>query len=99
MEFMEPYKQCVAELCDLHRVDRLYMFGSVSRGQMTDESDVDLLVRFKPFDVALYFENYMALKSKLGQLLGREVDLLEEQTLSNPYLIRSIERDKRLIYG
>jgi predicted nucleotidyltransferase len=99
MEFMEPYKQRVAELCDLHRVDRLYMFGSVSRGQMTDESDVDLLVRFKPFDVALYFENYMALKSKLGQLLGREVDLLEEQTLSNPYLIRSIERDKHLIYG
>ncbi len=96
---MEPYKQRVAELCDLHRVDRLYMFGSVSRGQMTDESDVDLLVRFKPFDVALYFENYMALKSKLGQLLGREVDLLEEQTLSNPYLIRSIERDKHLIYG
>jgi predicted nucleotidyltransferase len=99
MGFIDPYRQQLSELCDLHRVDRMYMFGSASRGQMTDESDVDLLVRFKPFDVALYFENYMALKSKLGQLLGREVDLLEEQTLSNPYLIRSIERDKHLIYG
>lgn len=99
MGFIEPYRQRLAELCELHRVDRMYMFGSASRGQMTDESDVDLLVRFKPFDVALYFENYMALKSKLGQLLGREVDLVEEQTLSNPFLIRSIERDKHLIYG
>lgn len=66
---------------------------------MNENSDVDLLVSFKPFDISKYFENYMSLKESLKKLLGREVDLLEEQTLKNPFLIRSINRNKSLIYG
>jgi len=31
--------------------------------------------------------------------LSREVDIIEEKTLSNPYLIESINKSKILIYG
>jgi len=41
----------------------------------------------------------MELKENLESLFGRKVDLLEEQTLKNPILIRSINESKELIYG
>jgi predicted nucleotidyltransferase len=56
-------------------------------------------VKFKSFDLKLYFINYIDLKNKLKNLLYREIDLVEEQTLKNPYLISSIEENKELIYG
>jgi hypothetical protein len=50
-------------------------------------------------DLAKYFQNYMELKENLESLFGRKVDLLEEQTLKNPILIKSINKSKELIYG
>jgi predicted nucleotidyltransferase len=46
-----------------------------------------------------YFENYISLQIFLENLFERKVDLLEEQTLKNPYLIQSINQDKVKIYG
>jgi predicted nucleotidyltransferase len=40
----------------------------------------------------------MDFKERLEKLFGREVDLVEEQTLRNPILIRSINKSKQLIY-
>lgn len=77
----------------------MYVFGSASTETMNENSDVDLLVKFKSFDLSKYFENYMSLKETLKKLLNREVDLLEERTLKNSFLIRSIERSKELVYG
>jgi len=77
----------------------MYVFGSASTETMNENSDVDLLVKFKSFDLAQYFENYMSLKAELKKVLNREVDLLEEQTLKKPFLVRFIERSKELIYG
>lgn len=99
MSFIEPYRAQIQAECEKHNVKSLYVFGSASTGTMNENSDVDLLVSFKRFDISKYFENYMSLKESLKELLGREVDLLEEQTLKNPFLIRSINRNKSLIYG
>jgi predicted nucleotidyltransferase len=41
----------------------------------------------------------MNFKSNLENLFGREVDLVEEQTLKNPILINSINKSKELVYG
>lgn len=99
MCFIDPYRAQIDEACRNHQVKTMYVFGSALSDAMNENSDVDLLVRFKPFDLALYFENYMSLKETLKKVFNREVDLLEEQTLKNPFLIRSIERNKELIYG
>lgn len=87
------------KLCILHNVESMYLFGSALNTNFKDSSDLDLLVKFKPIELATYFENYVNLKEKLEDLFGREVDLLEEQTLKNPILIQSIEKSKKLIYG
>jgi predicted nucleotidyltransferase len=86
-------------LCNLYNVEKMYLFGSAVNSSFNDKSDIDLLVKFKPIELAQYFDNYLNFKEKLESLFGREVDLLEEQTLKNPILIQSINKSKELIYG
>jgi uncharacterized protein len=99
MSFKEQYKEQLIDLCKRYNVETLYLFGSAQSETMNEHSDVDLLVKFKKFNLAKYFQNYIDFKTKLQELFNRKVDLLEEQTLSNPYLIKSINKNKELIYG
>ena len=86
-------------LCTMYNVEKMYLFGSALNSNFNKKSDIDLLVKFKSFDLSKYFDNYMGLKERLEKLFGREVDLVEEQTLRNPILINSINKSKELIYG
>ena len=43
--------------------------------------------------------NRFDFKYALENLFGREVDLLEEQTIKNPYLKKNVDATKTLIYG
>lgn len=99
MYLINQNKEIIKNLCETHNVDKLYLFGSATTSNFKEDSDLDFLVKFKPFDLKLYFLNYIDFKTKLKELLRREIDLLEEQTLKNPYLISSIEENKELIYG
>lgn len=92
-------KSAIELLCEKHKVEELYVFGSAVTGEMTDESDIDFLVRFKSFDLNNYFLNYLEFKMALEKVTGKKVDLIEKQTLKNPILIQSIEKSKELLYG
>jgi predicted nucleotidyltransferase len=87
------------KLCINYNVEKMYLFGSVLNSKFNDNSDIDLLVKFREIDLAEYFDNYINFKEKLAELFGREVDLVEEQTLRNPILIKSINNSKELVYG
>jgi hypothetical protein len=41
----------------------------------------------------------VGLKNRLEKIFGRNIDLVEEQTLRNPILINSIRNSMELIYG
>jgi len=86
-------------LCRKYNVNQLYLFGSYSTGNFTPQSDIDFLVRFDEVDLYNYFDNYLELKQNLEQLLNVSVDLVEEQTVKNPFLLHSINQSKQLIYG
>jgi predicted nucleotidyltransferase len=96
---INQHKKKIDLLCETHKVDKLYLFGSATNETFNNESDIDLLVKFKSFDLKDYFINYLDLKEQLKKLFNREVDLVEEQTLKNPFLIKSINKNKSLIYG
>ncbi len=64
-------------------VARLAIFGSVARGQARADSDVDILVEFKPG--AKTFSRFLALSELLESLLGRRVELVTKEALS-PFL-------------
>lgn len=91
--------ESLKKLCNVYNVDTMYLFGSALTSNFNDQSDIDFLVKFKPIELSNYLDNYLHLKEKLESLLGRKVDLLEEQTLKNPILIKSINKSKELIYG
>ncbi|MFC2110553.1 nucleotidyltransferase family protein [Bacteroidota bacterium] len=96
---IEKNIQRVKTLCRKHKVEKLYLFGSATNNSFTDKSDIDFLVSFDKNDLNQYFENYISFKEKLGKLFKRDIDLVEEQTLKNPILINSINKNKELIYG
>lgn len=99
MKLINRHIHKLKELCGEYHVDELYVFGSVAKGDNTDSSDVDLLVKFGNVNPLNYFDNYINFKEKLTKLFLKNVDLIEVQTLNNPILIRAINRDKILIYG
>jgi predicted nucleotidyltransferase len=80
-------------------VDKLYLFGSIVGKNFNENSDIDFVVRFKNIELLKYSDNYFDLKFSLEDLLKRTVDLLEEQSLKNPYFLESLNESKRLIYG
>lgn len=93
----ELMKQQIADYFKTQPVLKAWLFGSFARGEETPESDVDILFvpdrSGKPFTLFTMGGMYMDLK----ELLGREVDLVEEGCLL-PFAVESANRDKQLIY-
>lgn len=65
-------------LFDRYGVSAISVFGSVARGESTEESDIDLLVEFSQPIGLLQF---VGLKRSLEELLGRPVDLVTPKAL------------------
>ena len=99
MSIVEANIGPIRDLCRKHKVNRLFVFGSVLTNRFNNSSDVDFIVNFSGVDLFDYADNYFDLKSSLENLLNRDVDLLEEQAISNPYLRQSIDSSKQLVYG
>lgn len=87
------------KLCSSLNIRRLYVFGSAVSDKFNDSSDIDLLISFsEDLSVEEYTQNYFKLHYKLRELFNRDIDIVTEKTLSNPYLIESINETKELIY-
>jgi len=89
----------VVELCKKYKVKTLYAFGSVLTRRFNKNSDIDLIVDFQNIPVEKYFDNYCDFKFSLEDIFNREVDLLEEKGIRNPFFRNIIEKKKRLVYG
>lgn len=93
----QTMQKVIADYFETQPVLKAWIFGSFARGEETPKSDVDILIvpdrSGKPFTLFTMGGMYMDLK----ELLGREVDLVEEGAL-RPYAAASVNRDKKLIY-
>lgn len=98
MKLIENNIQKIVALCKKYKVNKLFVFGSILTNRFNDNSDVDLVVSFNKAEVSDYFDNYFDFKYALEELFGREVDLLEEQTIKNPYLKKNVDVTKILIH-
>jgi len=98
MNIIEQNIEIIRDLCTKHKVSRLFVFGSVLKNNLKKNSDIDLIVDFGEIDVYDYADNYFDLKYSLENLFKRNVDLLENKAINNPYLRQSIDSTKQLIY-
>lgn len=89
----------IIELCSRYNVSELYAFGSVLTEHFDDDSDIDLLVDFEKMNVSGYADNYFDFKFALEKIFNRKVDLLENKAIKNPFLKKSIDSSKKIIYG
>ncbi len=76
---MRPTRDQVLETISSHADElrrlgakNLAIFGSIARGEGTDDSDIDILVELQPKT----FDSYMDVKFCLERILGRSVDLV-----------------------
>ena len=86
-------------LCEAHDIKEMFVFGSACTEKFSDQSDIDILISFNDISIEKYTDNYFDLHYKLEELFKRKVDLMTENSLSNPYLIESIEETKQLLYA
>jgi len=100
IKLIEESQKALQELCLKHRVHRLELFGSAAgQGFDPESSDIDFLVEFHQLRDNEYAEAYFGLLEDLKALYKREVDLVVESAVKNPYLRQSIDRSRKLLYA
>ena len=87
-------------LCRKYGVKTLCVFGSILTPRFNENSDVDFSATFYPEDDPLVAgENRIQFYISLEDLMGRRIDLVDEDNLKNPYFKEELEETKQLIYG
>lgn len=85
----------IRKILKANRVERAYLFGSACEMNFADSSDVDLLIRFSDsVDAEERGELWWNIYFSLEELLKRNVDLLTENSLTNPFFISEIEKKR-----
>lgn len=98
---IEDKQKELAEICRQYDVVRLEIFGSAARGTDFDleTSDADFLVEFKQGSELGAFQQFFGLADALRNALGRDVDLVEDGAIRNPYLKAAIDKSKEVVYA
>lgn len=99
MNLIQNYNKEIENLCKTHKVKSLHAFGSVLTENFNVNSDLDFVVDFQQIDVLDYGDNYYSLKFALEDIFNRNVDLLEQKAIVNPFFLKTINQNKKLIYG
>ncbi len=77
-EIISTLKERKKELEEKYKVKRIGVFGSFSRGEEKEDSDIDILVEFtEPVGFFLFID----LENYLSSLLGEKVDLVTKNAL------------------
>ena len=66
--------KAIREYCATQPIERLSLFGSALRDELTPESDIDLLVEYRP-DTTVTLLTLAGHEIDLAHLMGRKVDL------------------------
>ena len=99
-EFIKSRRAEIAELCRMHNVRRLAVFGSAVRDDFDPErSDVDLLFEFDSDSADQYFRRLGEFEEGLVRLFRRNVDLVEPNGIRNPYVKRTVLQDLKELHA
>jgi|SRR5690349_2585958 len=101
IDVISQHLEDIRALCREYGVVRLDIFGSATREDFDPQcSDIDLLVEFAPgTDLGPWMARFFELQERLEAVLGRKVDLAMAKGVRNPYLLGSIDQDRRVLYA
>ena len=92
-EVLRKLEEHLPEIRERFFIETLGIFGSVSRGEDTPESDVDVLYKFK--DGVRIYQKFLELNDYLENLFGRHVDMAAYDWI-DPYMKASVLQDSIL---
>lgn len=100
MHLITDNLQNIIALCKKYKVRTLYVFGSILTSRFNDKSDVDFSATFNhDSDPLVAGENFMNFYMDLENLMGRKIDLVDEEFIKNKYFREELNETKKLIYG
>jgi predicted nucleotidyltransferase len=95
---LENIESKACDILKLYPVKKAAFFGSAARGDITDTSDIDVIVEFLPDTRGIIF---FGLHSDLQEALSCHVDLITYDALyteSKPGFKENVLREARVIY-
>lgn len=90
---IEEVKRKITPVLQRYPVKRAALFGSVVRGEMQEESDIDILVEI---DKSLNLLDFIGIKQEIEDVLERRVDLVEYETIK-PLVRAAVLKEQVLI--
>lgn len=87
-DLLQGKRDAILKLAAQYGASNVRVFGSVARGEATQDSDIDFLVDFKP---GYRLWDHIGLKQDLEALLSRKVDVAIARNLREefrPYILR-----------
>lgn len=82
--------------CERQPIERLSVFGSALRDELTEDSDIDLLVEYRP-GTTITLLTLAGHEIDLGELIGRKVDLRMPGELGKSFR-QQVVASARLLY-
>ena len=95
------HKRELGDLCRRFRVKKLDLFGSaVTEGSFDNgKSDIDFAVEFEAMEPVAHARAYFGLLAALQDLFSCPIDLIEIKAVTNPYMLESVNKQRREIYA
>lgn len=97
MHFELPMKQ-IEGFCSKYGVAEFSLFGSVLRADFDADSDVDVMLQFRP-GFGFSFHNTPDIQHDLESIFGRPVDVIEKGRIRNPFRRHAIMNSYKVVYA
>ncbi|MCL4474218.1 MAG: nucleotidyltransferase domain-containing protein [Actinobacteria bacterium] len=99
MNFLDTInKRELEKICEKFSIRKLSVFGSAARADFGVDSDIDVLVEFRP-GKSPSLGKFVDLQDELSDFLGRKVEATTVSIMNNPYRKREIEKDVKELYA
>ena len=87
-EYIAILTQHAPVLKDRYGMTSMSLFGSVARGEQTEDSDIDVLV-----DMPATLRAVGGANDYLEQITGRHVDMIRRHRNLTPFFLKQVEKD------
>ena len=88
----------IVEFCQQWQITEFALFGSVLRDDFRPGSDIDVLVTFAA-DCGYSLFDLAQMQEELRAILAHEVELVEKESLRNPFRRHAILNNMEVIYA
>jgi len=92
---IEELKEIVAPVAKKYGVKKIYLFGSVARGDYNEESDYDFCIERGKIDCIFVYSGFFR---DLRDAVGAEIDLVTTKAIGSEFL-DTIKKEGVVIYG